>query len=299
MTVKYIAALVLAPWLASSAQAEWHKSEIKDEMRGKVTTVLSQTVSPISGVGPDLALTVLDHRDGKPGVLLRIEEGAVDGCPTTDNSHCEVSIKFDDGDVSKDSFATDDGQSLIPLRMVAFVGTAINAKVLFVEIKIKSFGVRQYKFAVGGLDVSVDRSPALKIFGYELGKSYPDHSLPLKVKRSEGSHVCYEGEGVEGVFGKEKTQQVTMCFYRGVFYSALVTPGSKQSYKEGVKLISAAFGKQEHDSTYPQWPDDGDSVLTKSTKRAAYFSFEKNKYDDPFIISDDVISPLAPSFSQP
>ena len=299
MTIKYVAALVLAPWLASSAHAEWQKSEIKDEMRGKTTSVFSVTSSPIAGSGPDVTLMVLDKNDGLPGVVLVVKEGRTEGCPEADGSYCSVNVKFDDGKVREESFSTAEGTHLVPSEVVAFAGTLTKASNLFLEVNLKHYGLLQYKFSVKGLDVLVDRSPKIKVLGFELGEAYPNLDIPLIRSKVSGSDICYAGENVEGVFGPGKAKKVHMCFYDNVFYSAIITPGTKPTYVTGVKYLNSVFGKPDPDSTYPTWPNNGDKVISRSTKRASYLTFGKNRYEDPFIIADEVISPLVPEAPKP
>lgn len=299
MSIKYLAALVIAPWLASSAQAEWQKSEIKDEMRGKTTSVFSLTSSPISGSGPDVTLMVLDKNDGLPGVVFLVKNGRAEGCPTADNSYCSVNVRFDDGKVIAENFSTAEGTHLIPSGVVAFAGTITKASNLFLEVDLKQYGLLQYKFSVKGLDVLIDRSPKVNVLGFELGEAYPNLDIPLAKSKVNGADVCYTGKNVEGVFGVGKVEQVHMCFYNSVFYSAIVTPGSKPTYVAGVKYLNSVFGKPAPDSIYPSWPNTGDKVIKRSTKSASYLTFEKGKYGLPFIISDEVISPLVPEPPKP
>ncbi|MFJ2456734.1 hypothetical protein ACIOWK_34435 [Pseudomonas protegens] len=294
-----VAALVFAPWLASSAHAEWQKSEIKDEMRGKTTSVFSLTASPVSGAGPDVTLMVLDKNDGLPGVVLAVKEGQAEDCPTADSSYCNVSVKFDGGKITEESFSTTEGTHLVPSKVVAFAGTITKANNLFLEVNLKHYGLLQYKFSVKGLEVRVDRSPNVRVLGFELGVEYPNIDIPLTVSRTNGLDICYAGDNVEGVFGPGKTKQVHMCFYGGVLYRVIATPGTKSAYTAGVKYLSSVFGKPDPESIYPSWPDNGDKVIERSTKKASYLTFEKNRYGDPFIISDEVISPLIPEVSKP
>lgn len=299
MTIKYVAALVLVPWLALPAQAEWQKSEIKDEMRGKTTSVFSLTSSPISGSGPDITLMVLDKNDGLPGVVFSVKDGRTEGCPTAGDSYCSVNVRFDDGKVLAENFSTAQGTHLVPSEVVAFAGTITKASNLFLEVDLKQYGLLQYKFSVKGLDVLIDRSPKVKVLGLELGEAYPNLDIPLAKSKVNGVDICYTGKNVEGVFGPGKAEQVHMCFYDGVFYSAIVTPGSKPTYVAGVKYLNSVFGKPDPDSIYPSWPNTGDKVIKRSTKSASYLTFEKNRYGDPFILSDEVISPLVPEAPKP
>lgn len=299
MTIKYVAALVLVPWLALPAQAEWQKSEIKDEMRGKITSVFSLTSSPISGSGPDITLMVLDKNDGLPGVVFSVKDARTEGCPTAGDSYCSVNIRFDDGKVLAENFSTAQGSHLVPSEVVAFAGTITKASNLFLEVNLKQYGLIQYKFSVKGLDVLIDRSPKVKVLGLELGEAYPNLDIPLAKSKVNGVDICYTGKNVEGVFGPGKAEQVHMCFYDGVFYSAIVTPGSKPAYVAGVKYLNSVFGKPDPDSIYPSWPNTGDKVIKRSTKSASYLTFEKNRYGDPFILSDEVISPLVPETPKP
>ncbi|NNA99209.1 hypothetical protein [Pseudomonas gessardii] len=299
MSIKYFAAFVIAPWLASTAQAEWQKSEIKDEMRGKSTSVFSLTSSPISGSGPDVTLMVLDKNDGQPGVVFSVKDGRTEGCPTADSSYCNVNVKFDDGKVLAENFSTAEGTHLVPSEVVAFAGTITKARNLFLEVDLKQYGLLQYKFSVKGLDIFIDRSPKVKVLGFELGEAYPNLDIPLTKSKVNGMDVCYAGENIEGVFGPGKAEKVHMCFYDNVFYSAIVTPGTKPTYVAGVKYLNSVFGKPDPDSIYPSWPNTGDKVIRRSTKRASYLTFEKNKYGLPFIISDEVISPLVPETPKP
>ncbi|WP_421547355.1 hypothetical protein [Pseudomonas sp. QD4] len=299
MIIKFFLALTFAPWLVSSAQAEWKKSEIKDEMRSETTTVFRQTEMPISGTGPEVTLMILDKDDGHPGVVLSLDKGKADGCPSLDSSFCKVSVKFDEGKVREENFSTDDGVHLVPTQVVSFAGTVTKAKRLFIEVDVKGYGPLQYKFQIEGLAVRIDRSPRIKIYGYELGESYPNLEISLQQTKSEGLDVCYSGSDVAGVVGDVKVKKINICFYNGVFYTALIIPGTKSSYEAIVKYLKSEFGKPDPDRTYPSWPDDGDKVINRSTKRAAYVTFGKNRFGDFFVISDDIVDPLIPEAPKP
>jgi len=294
-----VALIIAAPWTILQAKADWMKSEVKDEMRGRSITVISQTASPNYGAGPKATLTVLDKNDGKPGVVLTLESGRTKGCPGTGGSYCKVNIKFDDGMVSEELFATDDGKRLFPSKVVAFVGTITKSKNLFVEVTLEEYGTLQYKFPVLGLDVSLDRGPVLKILDYKVGEKYAEVGHPLVKSKTEGLDICYVGNDVEGVFGAGRVKTATLCFYDGVFYSAIIIPGTKLAFNSGVKYLNSVFGKPDPDAVYPSWPNDGDKLLKASTKSVAYLTFGKNTYGDPFIISDEIISPLVPEAVKP
>ncbi|WP_434606775.1 hypothetical protein J3P80_08895 [Pseudomonas sp. D2-30] len=286
--------LGLGSMIASLAHAEWMKSEIKDEMRGTSTIVFSQTSSPLAGDGPSVTLMVLDDKDGKPGVVFNLNSGRTEGCPAADNSFCNVNVKFDEGKITEELFATTDGKQLIPSQVVAFAGSVSIAKKLFIEVELQGVGTRQYKFIVGDLDIPVDRTPSVKLLGYELGRKYSDVPSPLKKVKANGLDVCYEGEGLTGLFSAEPVNKATLCFFNGVFYSAVIIPGTKASYVSGEKYLTKIFGKPDPEALYPSWPNKGDNLLNKNTKRAAYFTFSPNSYYDPLVITDEIVSPLVP-----
>lgn len=290
LSATLLAGIMFAPFV----NAEWVKSEVKDEMRGSVTMVFSQTAKPMNGGGPNATLMVLDKKDGKPGVVLHLEDGKVKGCPKPDESLCNASIKFDDGKVREELFASDDGRQLIPTQVVAFAGSVARAKQVFVELNVSGIGTRQYKFDSGALDLSIDEGKQLALLGYQLGKRYPDVGPPLQKAKSEGLDVCYVGDNLSGVLGSEKMQKSTLCFFDGFFYSAVVIPGTKAGYNSGAKYLTSVFGKPDPDGIYPSWPNRGGKLLDTDTRRASYFSIGKKSYSEPFIIADEIISPFVP-----
>ncbi|MGA5718106.1 hypothetical protein ACPCWF_05675 [Pseudomonas atacamensis] len=290
LSVLLLAGMTFAPLV----NAEWVRSEVRDEMRGSVTIVFSQTAKPADGGGPSATLMVMDKKDGKPGVVLHVEDGKVKGCPAPDGSLCSASIKFDDGKVREELFASDDGRQLIPTQVVAFAGSVVRAKQLFVELKVSGVGTRQYKFDSGALDLSIDEGRPLTLLGYQLGKKYPDVGPPLERTKGEGLDACYTGDNLPNVLGPEKMQKSTLCFFDGFFYSAVVIPGTKAGYASGVKYLTSVFGKPDPDGVYPSWPNRGGKLLDTDTRRASYFSIGKTTYTEPFIIADEIISPFVP-----
>lgn len=289
-----ILALGLVPVVA---KAEWVKTDVRDEMRGTNTTLYSQEVPPIDGLGPNLTLRVFDKNDGAPGVMLNLSKGAAEGCPVPEPGRqtCDLQARFDEGEVQGISFATKDGKSLMPTGLGAFSGAVLNAKVFYIELPID--GTRmQYRYDLSGLNVKYNPGPEISILGFVIGNAYSAEKPGLKISRGAGNHVCYSGENLSGAFQGSVVSKATLCFYKDVFYQAIVVPGTKASYASGYKYLTSKFGKPDPEGIYPSWPDDGDKLISRSVREASYFALQKNRYDYPFIITDEAWSLMAPEF---
>lgn len=292
--MKKAVVLSLALCVSDHAAAEWQESSVKDEMRGKTTAVFVQSVKPINGAGPTIRLTVLDSGDGRPGVVINVEGDVVDKCPAQDSAYCEANVKFDDGEIDDGSFASKDGTSLIPMKVVAFAGTIAASKTLYLELELKKNGRTQYKIDTAGLKVKIAET-TITVHGFEMGKSYAGEKLGLREKKTAGDRSCYEVVDSGPVMGDSKAKDARLCFFKDVFYSASVTPGSKAAYESGKAYLSSVLGKPDPDGIYPSWPNNGDKVLDKATKSAFYMNIKKNDYASSFLITDDIVDPLVPA----
>lgn len=284
---------VLVGLTPMAASAGWTKTILKDEMRATNTVMYTQEVLPIRGQGPKLILRVFDKNDGAPTAMLDIDSGRADGCPEPALQTCDLQARFDDGEVQGLSFATKDGKSLIPANLGAFSGAVLNATALYIEIPIGG-SFAQYRYDLAGIDVKYTPGPSVSLMGFDLGVAYPEKRPDLKVSRNTGDHVCYTGENVKGVFAGVTVSKASLCFYKNIFYQALVTPGSKNSYIEGYKYFVGRFGKPDPDGIYPTWPADSDKLIKRSVREASYFAVEKNRYDYPFIITDEAWKLMIP-----
>lgn len=268
------------------ASAEWAKTAVEDEMRSSSTLMYSQEVEPIRGQGPKLALRVFDKDDGAPTAMLSVGSGRVDGCPEPDLHSCDLQMRFDEGEVKEISFASQDGKNLIPTRVGAFAGAILSSKIFYIEIPVNG-STAQYRYELAGINVKYAPGPNISVMGFELGSAYPGRKPNLEVSRSEGEHICYSGDNVKNAFAGATASKATLCFYKDVFYRALIVPGVKASYKAGYKYLVDRFGKPDPDGIYPSWPNDSDKLIQRSVREAAYFAVEKNRYDYPFIITDE------------
>ncbi len=287
--------LVLALFMflaASSASADWFRSETKDAMRGTSIISYHQTISSLTESRSKLDAVVLENVHGYPAVIFNVSGGRVSGCDDG-GTLCDINVKFDDGSVRSELFDWD-GRSLSPINNVAFVAAMAESKVLFVELNILGEGARQYKVDTSGLSVDVGRGPDVSILGYQLGKK--SAALPANMKKygEEGDRVCFSSENTEGVFGHGKVKSVALCFYRNQLYLALIVPGTKESYVSGINFLNSRFGSYDKTGIYPRWPRGSGKKIETNTKSASYMSAGKSDYSLPFVISDDVLSLLVP-----
>lgn len=285
-------AIGLIPLMAS---ASWLKTDLQDEMRGTSTVMYSQEVAPIRGEGPKLILRVFDNGDGAPGAMLELESGIADGCPSPEEGRqtCDLQVRFERGSVQAVSFASKEGKSFMPTSMGAFSGAVMNAKFLYVEIPIDKTNV-QYRYDLTGIDAKYTPSPTIALMGFEIGSSYIGQRPNLQISRQDGDEVCYAGKNLAGVFKGVVVEKATLCFYKDVFYEALIVPGSKASYAAGYKLMTEKFGKADPDGIYPSWPDDKDKLINRNVREASFFSLGSIRYDYPFIITDEAWSLMVP-----
>ncbi|WP_085708267.1 MULTISPECIES: hypothetical protein [unclassified Pseudomonas] len=292
--MKNVILLSISLFFPAYASAEWQQSSVTDEMREKTTAVFTQVAKPIDGKGPSVEISVIDNADGRPGAVIFLDGGVPDNCPVKDSAYCEINVKLGSGAVEKMRFTPADKSRLIPQKSTAFVGSLKLASTMYVEIDIKNVGPRQYKFQTGGLPVAVDRSPNLTVHGFDLGQEYKGDKPGLTQLRVNGSDICYQVSDGGDSLGNGRFQDARLCFFEDVFYQAILSKGESGSYEAGKKYLISVFGKPDTDSVYPSWPNDGDKVIVKSTKRASYMPGLK-KSDGLFLIYDDIVSSLVPS----
>ncbi|HDS1700950.1 hypothetical protein [Pseudomonas sp. BP7] len=286
------AAILLSCVFPISANAGWERSEINDEMRSTSTTMYRQGAVPIGGGGPTLNLIIFDKGDGAPSAMLGLAGASVEGCPKKDMATCDVPVRFDVGAVNEVPFGTRDSRNLVPELSVAFVGSILGSKVMYVELPV--LGIKhQYKYDLSELPVKYDPNPKISILGFELGKSYPVRDLDIPVTREVGDHVCYAGKSAKNALGDAPAAKVNLCFYRGVFYQAIVTPGSKGSYDAGFRYFNSKFGQPDRDGLMPSWPKT-EKVISKFVVTASYFELKKNDYTREFIVTDEAWRLLIP-----
>lgn len=279
--------------LPSISQAEWVSSEIKDEMRSSSVKVHTINSKPINGSGPSLTLRVIDKGDGDPGAMLDLARARVDDCPERGEKTCDLELKFGDGSVKKIMFATDDGQKFIPTEMGAFFGAVFHGEKLFVEMHVDGYPY-QYHFTLDPLPVQYTPGPEIEVAGFKIGSKYEKDRPDLDRVKSDAGDECFSGKNVKNVIDGATFESVSMCFYKGAFYQAIITPGTKAAYQSGYKKMVKAFGKPDPDGIYPSWPDDKDLMISRNPRSAAYFTVGKGNYNHPFIISDESWTLLVP-----
>lgn len=275
--------------LSSVASADWHKETIKDEMRGTARAVYLTEARPLDGTSPSIQLRVVEDPDGRHGVIFSPEGAMFETC----SSLCDVEFRFDDGKVRKISFSSKDGRFAVPTESVSFAGAIKLSKYLFIEFALAGGKKAQYKFEVSGLPIDVNVGPEVNVIGYVLGRRYAEDEISLKKYRDANGVACYSGGDNQKPFGTKTVEKVSLCFSGGYFQTALITPGNKSSYAEGVAFLTKTLGPAEKDSFMPRWPDRGDKLIDRQTKNATYFSSSKNDYKSQFILSDGVSELLA------
>lgn len=273
--------------------AAWVHSEIKDEMRSSSIQMYTQEASPLNGSGPKLTIRVFDKGDGAPSAMLDLSGARVDGCPERGETTCELEVRFGDGGVKKALFSTEDGKQFIPTEMGAFFGAVYHGDKLFVEMHVDGYPY-QYRYTLDSLPTKYDQNPQIEILGFKIGSKYEKERPALENNKVNGDTECFWGENTQDVFKGANVGKVSMCFYKGVFYQAIVTPGNKAAYQAGYNQMMKAFGKPDPDGVYPSWPDDKDLRINRNIRSAAYMTPTKGDYKAPFLISDDSWDLLVP-----
>lgn len=291
--MKPIAACVLAALLVvvTNASAEWVKQDIKDEMRGTTKTAYLVEADPVSGQGPTVSLRVIEEADGKIGVIFSAEKNTK--FASCGDSLCDIEFRFDDSAVQKRLFVSKGGAYRLPVDVASFAGALQLSTHLYIEFYYDLENKYQYMFDIAELPVSVSRVPSIVISGFELGKKYSEDEISLKKYRGGEGESCYSGGDQDRPFGAQKVSKISLCFSSGYFRTALIDPGSKAAYAEGVSFLSKSFGSMDKDSIMPAWPRDDGKLLRMNTKSASYFSSSKKDYTSTFIISDGVADLLA------
>lgn len=288
------ASILVLSILPTICQAGWVSSEIKDEMRSSSTQMYTQEASPINGSGPKLTVRVFDKGDGAPSAMLDLSRARVEGCPERGETTCELEVRFGDGTVKKVLFSTEDGKQFIPTEMGAFFGALYHGDKLFVEMHVDGYPY-QYRFTLDRLPTKYDQHPDIEILGFKLGSKYEAERPTLEASKVDGDKECFWGENTQDVFKGTKVEKVSICFYKGVFYQAIITPGNQAAYQAGYSLVVKAFGKPDPDGVYPRWPDDKDLRINRNIRSAAYMAIKKGDYKAPFLITDDSWDLLVPA----
>jgi len=283
-------AFIVGMIFSSTAFAGWESHDIKDDLRG-ITSVHHVIKSgPVDGSEPIIEVRVISESKKPAGIIIASHSDRFASCA---DGRCKIPVRFDEGDVHDISFAQAENGSLIPEESGVFAGALSSATELRAEIKFKDGSTHQYKVDVSGLDVDLPEPPELMILGYTLGSSYAGSEPNMPKSVADGDRSCYKPEGVTKAFGTQPVNQAVLCFYRGIFYSALIVPGSKSAYAEGIKFLNAALGKPDSDSVYPTWPASSGKRISYASRSAFYLSTgDTKKYESPFIITDDSVGLL-------
>jgi len=225
--------------------------------------------------------------------MLDLSGARVDGCPEQGEATCELEVRFGDGAVKKTLFSTEDGKRFIPTEMGAFFGAVYHGDKLFVEMHVDGYPY-QFRYTLDSLPIKYDQRPEIEILGFKIGSRYEKERPSLEKSKVNGDQECFWGENTQDVFRGTTVGNVSMCFYKGVFYQAIITPGNKSSYQAGYSLMMKAFGKPDPDGVYPHWPDDKDLRISRNIRTAAYMTSKKGDYQAPFLISDQSWDLLVP-----
>lgn len=285
------AVFAVAFMYATMAAAEWKVVSSKDEMRDISYVSYINTADLVRGEGVPIFMAVVDKGDGKPGAMFHAQSGRIPNCREEKTRYCNLELRFNNGDINEVQFFQDDDGSLTPTQLVSFVGTLTFADVLYIELPMANGLKAQYRFNTATLPAVVARSPKITLLGYDLGMNYrgKEPSLPKQVQ-PDGRN-CYKGTNQKVLDGASYSE-VTLCFYKGIFYSAILRPGNKAAYAEGEKYLTNIFGQEDTNSLLRKWPASSGKVVETNTRSAIHLVVNSGDLNAPFIISDDIFIPL-------
>ncbi|AIR90245.1 hypothetical protein [Pseudomonas cremoricolorata] len=289
MTPKTLLALSLLPL---AADAGWSQNQLNDPSQPGPITFYTQPASPTRGHGPGLELMVIDSHDGEPAALLNFADGGPDSCQGEQGTACTAKVRFDQGATTELKVLGNADGKLVPADMGAFTGALLHARSLTVEVAFSGKPVH-YRFDLPPLNIEQSRPATVTIIGFDLGRAYPDKKPALNKGKSANGSTCYDGKNVANALAGNTAAAVTLCFYKDVLYSALVTPGSERSYNAAYSYFSERFGEPPADSPVLFWPDV-DTRMNRTQTQVIAFISEDGTFDSPFIITDRRWSLLAP-----
>ncbi|WP_028694423.1 hypothetical protein [Pseudomonas cremoricolorata] len=285
-------ALLALSLLPLAANAGWSQQQINDPSQPGPSTAYTQPASPIGGHGPELQLMVIDSHDGEPAALLNFADGGPDSCQGGQGTACTAKVRFDQGATTELKFLSDNGRQLAPTDLGAFTGALLHARSLTVEVAFSGKPMR-YRYDLAPLNIEQSRPATVTVMGFDLGRAYPDKKPALSKGKSANGSTCYDGKNVANALAGNTAAAVTLCFYKDVLYSALVTPGSERSYNAAYTYFSERFGEPPADSPVLFWPDV-DTRINRAQTKVIAFTSEDGTFDSPFIITDQRWSLLAP-----
>lgn len=275
----------------NSKADEWEHYEVKDEMRGEV--VHGATLKAYSVSDPKVSLTMNVFNKG---ALSQAVVLTVDGDRAVCIERiCEVSVRFDDGGVIKESMSfSSDGKTVIPNRSTAFSASVGLSKVVFIEIPLSGRGVTQFKYNVDGPAFDRIFNPNLSILGVDVGRSGDFPSIYFTDDESKKSENCRIAKDVDGVVSGSKLSSIRMCFYRGMLYSVFIEAKSKKEVDSIAAMLTKNLGAVDKESYFPSWPKSTGKIIDDFTLKATYWPDQKKKNTGLYMIFDEAIAPLVP-----
>lgn len=278
--------------ITTTAQsAEWEHYELKDEMRNEISHGATLMGYSISDPKVSLSMNVFNKSAQSQATVLTL----VGDRGICSEQICEVSVRFDDGDIVKEfmSFSSD-GKTIIPNRNSAFSASVGLSKVVFIEIPLSGRGLTQFKYDVNGPAFDRIFNPSLRILGVDVGGAGGRLPGYFTEKNSTKDVVCRAAEDVEGVVPNSKISSINMCFYRGMLYSVFMKAKSKKEVDSIAAMLGKYLGPVDKESYFPEWPKSTGKVIDDFTLKATYWPDQKIKNTGLYMIFDEGLAPLVP-----
>lgn len=276
---------------AVATAAPWDRYDIKDAMRGTITHGASLKVKSINSPGVDLSMDVIDKGEKEQAIILTLSGGRI----ACEKHICDVSVRFDNSDVTDESMAvSDDRATILPTKTSAFSGAVGLSKIVFVEIKLKSGAAAQFKFDVDEPAFPRVQTPTFKFAGVSLGGS-PEHLRPeFSAIEANKNLDCREAKALRDEVPGITIPSVRVCFYRGMLYMAFISTSSKVEYDAVARLMTAQLGKSDADSRSPSWPASTDKVLDVRAVRVNFWPEGQVRGAGRFLVFDESIALTIP-----
>nr|GFB80970.1 hypothetical protein [Tanacetum cinerariifolium] len=271
--------------------APWERYEVKDEMRGTVTHGASIKAKGTDDGDVSLMMQVIDKGEREQAIIFLLT-GAKAAC---DKKTCDVSVRFEQGEVIEESMAfSPDHSTVIPTKPSAFAGAVGLSSVVFIEMPVAGRSPVQFKFEVEGAPFPRVRSPSFKFAGVALGDGAANIASDFKPDPTPTSLDCWDAKDVSGVIPETSLKSVRMCFFKDMLSTIYIDTAGKKDFDSVSKFMDAQFGKSDSGGFFQTWPSSTGKVLDMRTSEATFFPRGKVKGSGLFIVSDGSIDYLVP-----
>lgn len=286
-------ALGFAALFCSSASfaTAWERYDVKDEMRGSVSHGASIRAKATDDANVSLTMQVLDKGEEEQGIVLQLA-GAKAAC---DKQLCDVSVRFEGGEVREESMAfSSDRTAIIPTKPSAFAGAVGLSSTVFIEMPVVGRSPIQFKFEVDGAPFPRVRTPSFKLAGVALGESAANISTDFKGGSAVSTLDCRQANDVTGLVPGIMIKSARMCFFKDMLYTVFIDTIGKKDFDAVSKFMDGQLGKRETGSVFQTWPASTGKVLDMRTVSATFWPKGKAKGSGMFFVSDESISYLVP-----